>query len=111
MPASQQAGTNDPNKIPIKTIDQLLTHNSDTAVKPIIGNKEIEKTASEQQVHFDKTALSFAPWSLDQVMAMIETPQFEAHLNELYTAVASTQVGTNEKANALLYFESIIVNS
>ena len=30
-------------KIPLKTIDQLLIHNSDTAVKPIIGNKDIEK--------------------------------------------------------------------
>ena len=33
------------NKVPLKTIDQLLIHNSDTAVKPIIGNKDIEKTA------------------------------------------------------------------
>jgi hypothetical protein len=32
-------------------------HNSDTAVKPIIGNKEIEKV--EQAVVYDKTALSF----------------------------------------------------
>jgi len=31
-------------KVPLKTIDQLLIHNSDTAVKPIIGNKDIEKT-------------------------------------------------------------------
>ena len=30
-------------KVPLKTIDQLLIHNSDTAVKPIIGNKDIEK--------------------------------------------------------------------
>jgi hypothetical protein len=30
-------------KVPLKTIDQLLIHNSDSAVKPIIGNKEIEK--------------------------------------------------------------------
>ena len=33
------------NKVPLKTIDQLLIHNSDTAVKPIIGNKDIEKHA------------------------------------------------------------------
>lgn len=31
------------SKVPLKTIDQLLIHNSDTAVKPIIGNKDIEK--------------------------------------------------------------------
>jgi hypothetical protein len=32
------------SKVPLKTIDQLLIHNSDTAVKPIIGNKDIEKS-------------------------------------------------------------------
>ncbi len=30
-------------KVPHKTIEQLIIHSSDTAVKPIIGNKEIEK--------------------------------------------------------------------
>lgn len=30
-------------KVPVKTIDQLIIHNSDTAVKPIVGNKEIER--------------------------------------------------------------------
>ena len=35
--------TQNQNKVPLKTIDQLLIHNSDTAVKPIIGNKDIEK--------------------------------------------------------------------
>ena len=57
--------TQDPNKVPIKTIDQLLTHNSDTAVKPIIGNKEIEKTNIEQALVFDKAVLPFNPWTLD----------------------------------------------
>jgi hypothetical protein len=37
---------NDSNsKAPLKTVDQLLIHYSDTAVKPIIGNKDIEKHA------------------------------------------------------------------
>ncbi len=35
-------------KVPHKSIDQLLMHNSDTAVKPIIGNKEIEKIVETQ---------------------------------------------------------------
>ena len=30
-------------KVPHKTIEQLIIHNSDTAVKPIVGNKEIER--------------------------------------------------------------------
>lgn len=32
-----------PIKIGNKTVEQLLIHNIDTSVKPIIGNKEIEK--------------------------------------------------------------------
>ena len=41
----------------------------------------------------------------------METPQFEQHLNELYGSIQSVQSTVNEKVNALIYFESIIVNS
>ena len=30
-------------KVPVRKIEQLIIHNSDTAVKPIVGNKEIER--------------------------------------------------------------------
>lgn len=86
-------------------------HNSDTAVKPIIGNKEIERINETQAILYDKNALSFIPWSADQVMQLIESPQIEGHLNELYGSIASQQTSMNEKINALLYFESIVVNS
>jgi len=58
-------------KIPYKTIDQLLMHNSDTAVKPIIGNKEIEKHV---EATFDAKVLPFVPWTPDQINQKIETP-------------------------------------
>ena len=32
------------NKLKTTPLEQLFTHNSDNSVKPIIGNKEIEKT-------------------------------------------------------------------
>jgi len=35
----------------------------------------------------------------------------EPHLNELYTSLSGTHTSINEKINALLYFESIVVNS
>jgi serine/threonine-protein kinase ULK4 len=47
-------------KVPLKTIDQLLIHNSDTAVKPIIGNKEIEKTG---ELVFNPKDLPFEVWN------------------------------------------------
>jgi hypothetical protein len=45
-------------------------HNSDTAVKPIIGNKEIEKTNVDQisNATFDPSQLGFMPWTPDQVL-------------------------------------------
>jgi hypothetical protein len=86
-------------------------HNSDTGVKPIIGNKEIEKTAEQYQPNYDPSQLSFIPWGPEQVLLKIESPQIEPHLNELYQSISSPNSSVNEKVNALLYFESIIINS
>ena len=47
------------SKVPHKPIEQLIIHNSDNQVKPIIGNKDIEKVA-EVPVH--KDSLPFEPW-------------------------------------------------
>ena len=58
-------------KVPYKSIEQLLMHNSDTAVKPIIGNKEIEKIV---ETVYDASQLSFEPWSPDLILQKIETP-------------------------------------
>lgn len=49
-------------KVPLKTIDQLLIHNSDTAVKPIIGNKDIEKAG---ELVFNAQILPFEAWTSD----------------------------------------------
>lgn len=43
-------------------------------------------------------------------MQLIDSPQIEAHLQDIYTALASN-VTINEKLNALIYFESIIDNA
>ena len=56
MQANQQKSQ---SKIPHKTIEQLIIHNSDTQVKPIIGNKEIEKV---QDFTYNPQGLSFVPW-------------------------------------------------
>jgi serine/threonine-protein kinase ULK4 len=76
------------SKVPLKTIEQLLIHNSDTAVKPIIGNKDIEKV---QDLVFNPSNLPFEVWSPEQVAEKIET--------------------VNDKLNVLVYFESVILNS
>ena len=50
------------NKVPLKTIDQLLIHNSDTAVKPIIGNKDIERHGT---LEYTPSSLPFEPWTAE----------------------------------------------
>jgi len=94
-------------KVPHKTIEQLLIHNSDTSVKPIIGNKEIEKQVEEK---YNVQYLTFEPWPPEQVVQKIDSTQIETHLSDVYNAMA-TNTTMQEKINALLYFESIIVNS
>ena len=61
MPISE-SGQPQQTKVPLKSIDQLLIHNSDTAVKPIIGNKDIEKAA---EIVFNAQQLPFQAMSAD----------------------------------------------
>mmetsp|Transcript_8196 Transcript_8196/g.16118 ORF Transcript_8196/g.16118 Transcript_8196/m.16118 type:complete len:1213 (+) Transcript_8196:4271-7909(+) len=97
------------SKASIKTIpvDQLLLHNSDTTVKPIIGNKEIEKVPP---VTFNPQTLHTEAWDPQQVVAKIDSPELEAHLNQVYSILMSS-VNAAERLNLLSYFELIISNS
>ena len=83
-----------------------MIHNIDTSVKPIIGNKEIEKV---HELRYSTSHLSFIPWKIDDVIKAINTTEIESHLSDVYTSIASNN--PHEKMHALTYFESIIVNS
>ena len=63
---------------------QLLIHNTDTAVKPIIGNTEIEKVA---ELTYNKEALEFEIWSPEKVKENIEEPDLPI-INNLYDAIS-----------------------
>jgi serine/threonine-protein kinase ULK4 len=54
--------------------------------------------------------LTFEPWPVQKITELIDSPEIETHLTEIYKALAG-QVTINEKLNTLIYFESIIVNS
>ena len=45
------------------------------------------------------------------MVQLIDSVQIEGHLNELFGSIGNTTSTLNEKVNALLYFESIVVNS
>ena len=66
----------------IVPIEQLFFHNSDTLVKPIIGNQEIEKTP---EISMHKEALPFIPYSPDDVANLMETQKIEKHFNDIHT--------------------------
>ena len=93
--------------MPLKTIDQLLIHNSDTAVKPIIGNKDIERQGN---LDYRAGELPFEAWNPEVVAQKIDSMQLETHLHEVYNAMGASST-VNEKLNVLIYFESIILNS
>ena len=84
-------------KVPHKTIEQLIIHNSDTAVKPIVGNKEIERIHDPP---LNTQHLQFTPWTSDEVIEKINTAEIESHLSDVYTSIASNTT-INEKISTL----------
>ena len=86
-------------------------HSTDTQVKPIIGNKDIEKISD---LVYNKENLKFETISIEALTKNIEEnsgkDSDEASIETLMNAI--TQPGTvTEKLNVLTYFESLIVNS
>ncbi len=87
----------------MKPIDQILIHNSDTTVKPIIGNRDIEK---QIELIYQPDKLPFLPWKAEDFAQQVETPRFEKHVADI-----SKAIGGGMGANVLIYFESIIQNT
>jgi len=115
--ANQPSST---SKTKILPPEQLINHASDTIVKPITGNKEIEKV---QESVFNKELLPFNAMTLDEVVARIETPQVESHIADIFgylgiiivltmiNNLASNNNNVIDKINILNYFETIVQNS
>ena len=59
---------------------------------------------------FQHQSLTFKPWNASDIEAKIDTIEIEPHLSEVYQSMAVNNT-VQEKVNALLYFESIIVSS
>ena len=58
-------------------LEQLFTHSSDTTVKPIIGNREIERGGSTHEPVVVKESLPFAFISAEEVNRAIESEHIE----------------------------------
>ncbi|KAM3146228.1 hypothetical protein pb186bvf_001573 [Paramecium bursaria] len=89
-------------------IDQLFTHSSDNTVKPIIGNRDIEKSIDSI---YKKESLPFQFISPDDINRLIDTEQIELHFENIYNALSNNTLSQNDKLNIANYFEQIIQSS
>ncbi|CAI2366337.1 unnamed protein product [Moneuplotes crassus] len=90
-----------------KSIDELMIHHSDTAVKPIIGNKDIEKI---QEPVYKPDYLTFIPLKPEEFEKKIDSREIQNYMSEIYDAIVSN-TNLTERVHALSYFESLIISS
>ena len=86
-----------------KSLDQLIMHPSDSTVKPIIGNTDIEKPLD---LAYQSERLPFTPWRIEDVIQCAETQEFEEHIIEISRAISGPS-----SLHALAYFETITQNT
>jgi len=83
-------------------LSSLIWHPSDSAVKPIVANRRIERLAEPA---WDAAALPFAPLTL-QHMLECDQVELERFLTQVYRTIASS-AAVKQKVNLLAYFESL----
>lgn len=88
-------------------ISELIFQTSDYTVKPIIGNRDVEKPT---EVAFVAQTLGLLPWSTEDIHSNSDSQKLEEHFHTIYTCLTS-QSTASDKTNLLNYFESIIINS
>ena len=85
---------------------ELAFHSSDLLVKPIVGNRRVEK---HHELSWDAAMLPFVPISLAQ-MLQASQDELEDFLSLIYKSVASSP-SLSERLNVLMYFESLCKDS
>lgn len=86
-------------------LSELVIHSSDNAVKPIVGNKEIDKPL---ELAYATNSFSFQIWSQEEILSKGDSSQLEEHFHLIFSAINSNSV---DKQHLLAYFESLILNS
>eukprot|EP01025_Chloroclados_australasicus_P038646 TRINITY_DN398_c1_g1_i10.p1 TRINITY_DN398_c1_g1~~TRINITY_DN398_c1_g1_i10.p1 ORF type:complete len:1216 (-),score=117.54 TRINITY_DN398_c1_g1_i10:293-3940(-) len=89
-----------------KSIRDLIFHKSDSQIRPIVGNKRIEKVPDPR---WNDKELPFKSLSVEQLRAQPK-PQIIQHLNEIQRVLHSNH-GINEKLNVLSYLESLCTDT
>ena len=70
-------------------IENILFHKTDTLVKPIIGNVEIEKI---EEVRFNAKTLGFETRSSAEIIEGIETHEIESHFADIYNYLSTRNI-------------------
>jgi len=86
-------------------LEQVIVHQSDLTVKPIVGNRDIERSESVASLG----NLPIRIWTMDEITTKCDRSEFKVHLDEILAAIDSSQL--SDKVNILNYFEQTIVNS
>ena len=102
---SAQATPTSRSLLKAPAISELIIHSSDNAVKPIVGNKEIDKPL---ELAYSTQSFNFLIWSQEEILSKGDSPQLEEHFHLIFSALNSTAV---DKQHLLAYFESLILNS
>ena len=87
-------------------LESLIWHPSDTAVKPIVANRRIERLPEPK---FESKTLPFTPMSLQELLRA-EHKDLEAFLTHIYRAIASA-APLKDKVNVLTYFETLCTDN
>ena len=67
-------------------MDQLINHSSDTNVKPIMGNRDIEKNTETTYV---KENHGFNYYTLEEVVNGIDGTEIENHFADIYNHLST----------------------
>ena len=91
------------NRKNLVSLNDIIDNKADEAVKPIIGNKDIEILES---FNFNKNSLGFEYIDPDTLAEGIVNEEMKEELGAIFDGMVG-----DEKYNVLGYFESIIQNS
>ena len=67
-------------------LEKLLLHKTDTLVRPIIGNRSIEKYT---KVKYNPNTFTFKTKTPASIIEGIETNEIESHFADIYNYLAS----------------------
>ena len=81
-------------------VEQLVIHNSDLNIKPII---------STQENLLEQIDSSIVKWNSESISEHVNSPELENHLSEVYSLLSSNAI-LQTKISYLLYLESLILD-